>query len=143
MKQNIQNNWCDKKGFTLLELLVVIAIIAILVVAAVVTYSTARRRGVDAQRRSNVKATQDGFEQYFADNNSTYNNVSGDNVCSMSSANLAKYFPSGFPTGLTCSLIGGGTGYCICAELEDASDGNSGAGCNFSATTHYCLTNLQ
>lgn len=128
------------QGFSLLELLVVIAIIAILVAAAVVAYSSARKKGVDARQRSNVKAAQDGFEQYFADNGSY---ASTDNVCTMSPANLAKYFPSGFPTGLTCNPTGGGTGYCVCTVLENINDGNSGAGCTFSGTTHYCLNNLQ
>lgn len=121
-----------KQGFTLLELLVVIAIIAILVAVGVASYSTARRRGTDAQSRSNIKAIQDGFEQFYADNG-TY-----DGVCSAGTA----YFPSGLPAHGSCTSTA--STYCVCSEpLEDSTQGNSGAACATGATTHYCLTNLQ
>lgn len=140
MKIFKQNNKKSSSGFTLLELLVVIAIIAILVVIGVVAYSTAQRKAKDARRRANVKAMQDGFEQWYAD-------VGSYNTAAANCANMkvATYFPSGAPSGpeYTCAARDGG-GYCVCADL-DGTDGNSSdASCNFASSGgYYCLTNLQ
>ena len=133
MTRNNQKKRKNKYGFSLLELLVVIAIIAILVAVGVVAYSTARRKGADAQRRSNIKAVQDGFEQYFTDNGSSYAGA-----CDLGGDD---YFPAGLPDLDICNSSVGS--YCICVELEDASDHNSNHACDFSGNTYYCLTNLQ
>jgi len=126
-------------GFTLLELLVVIAIIAILVVIGVVAYSSAQRKARDASRRANVKAMQDGFEQYYADIGS-YSTGS-----SCAAMKTSTYFPSGAPSGAEYTCVARApAGYCVCADL-DGTDGNSStAGCSFASSGgYYCLTNLQ
>jgi len=127
-------------GFSLLELLVVIAIIAILVVIGVVAYSSAQRKARDARRRANVKAMQDGFEQYYADNGS-YNTAAAN--CANMKTNT--YFPSGAPAGTeySCALRAP-AGYCVCADLDGTDGNSSNASCSFASSGgYYCLTNLQ
>ncbi len=52
------------KGFTLVELLVVIAIIGILSSLMVANYIGIQSRGRDAQRKSDIRQIQSGFELY-------------------------------------------------------------------------------
>lgn len=133
------------KAFTLLELLVVIAIIGILISMGVVAFSTAQQKGRDSKRHGDVKAMQDAFEQYYAQNTSY-------ETCNTMAS--AEYLPSGLPTDPknTGSYVyqcnGTATSYCGCALLEGAGSGNAnaptGASCNFSAGgNYYCLGNLQ
>ncbi len=134
-----RQNKKKSSGFSLLELLVVIAIIAILVVIGVVAYSSAQRKARDARRRANVKAMQDGFEQYYADNGS-YSTASS---CEAMKANT--YFPSGAPAGAeyTCVARAPG-GYCVCADLDGTDGNSSNNSCGFASSGgYYCLTNLQ
>ena len=136
-------------GFSLLELLVVISIIGILIAISTVAFTTAQRTSRDSRRRSDIKAMQDAFEQYMADNGTyeacatmaAYDNGSG------------SIMPAGLPidprnsgdhvynTGCTTS------GYCVCALLESGS-GNAAApladACNYvSGGDYYCLSDLQ
>jgi len=60
-----------EKGFTLIELLVVIAIIGILAAIAIPQFAAYRRRGYDAQVKSDLKNASTAMEAYFTDN-STY-----------------------------------------------------------------------
>lgn len=134
----------NQKGFTLLELLVVISIIGILIAIGSAAFSTAQKKGRDARRRADIKALQDGFEQFYAENDGSYGNGCTD-------MNTTEYFPAGFPvdpktgdiynTGSGCSP----SGYVICATLETGG-GNSSDGTTMVPTVngaYYCLTNLQ
>ena len=62
MKQD-QNNFT--KGFTLIELLVVIAIIALLSTVVMSGLNSARSKGRDAKRLSDIKQLQAALELYF------------------------------------------------------------------------------
>lgn len=57
-----------RRGFTLIELLVVIAIIGILSAVVLASLNTARSKGNDAARISNIKALKTALEMYFIDN---------------------------------------------------------------------------
>lgn len=58
----------NKRGFTLIELLVVIAIIGVLASIVMASLSTARGKGRDARRISDVKSIQLALEEYYNDN---------------------------------------------------------------------------
>jgi prepilin-type N-terminal cleavage/methylation domain-containing protein len=70
------------RGFTLIELLVVIAIIGVLSSVVLASLNTARTKGQDAARISDVKSLETAMELYFADNGgyptSNGNPVNGD-----------------------------------------------------------------
>jgi type II secretion system protein G len=56
------------KGFTLIELLVVIAIIGILASIIMVSLGSARAKGRDAKRISDIRTIQLALEEYYNDN---------------------------------------------------------------------------
>lgn len=58
----------SKRGFTLIELLVVIAIIGILATIVTASLSSARAKGRDARRVSDIKNIQVALGLYYADN---------------------------------------------------------------------------
>jgi general secretion pathway protein G len=57
-----------QKGFTLIELLVVIAIIAILSTVVMAGLNSARAKGRDAKRLSDIKQVQAALELYYDTN---------------------------------------------------------------------------
>ena len=61
-----------KRGFTLIELLVVIAIIGILSSVVLASLNSARQKGRDARRISDLKQLQLALELYYDSNGSTY-----------------------------------------------------------------------
>ncbi len=63
-------------GFTLIELLVVIAIIGLLSSVVIASLNTARAKGRDAKRLSDVRQTKTALELYF-DQNGFYPTVGG------------------------------------------------------------------
>lgn len=58
-----------KKGFTLIELLVVISLIGILTTLVMANLSSARERGRDAQRKSDLRNIQTALRLYYNDHN--------------------------------------------------------------------------
>lgn len=138
-----------KNAFTLLEILVVISIIGILVVLGTAAYSTAQKKGRDARRKADIKALQNGFEQYYSKN--------GAYPLDVGAANDPAIFPAGVPkdpknTGTSFYDISlSADAFCVCALLE-SSVGNaselpapSTTSCVYSETggDYYCLSNLQ
>lgn len=63
-------------GFTLIELLVVIAIIGILAAIAIPQFAAYRRRGYDADVKSNLKNAATAEEAYFVDNDTYTSTIS-------------------------------------------------------------------
>lgn len=131
-----------------MELLIVIAVIGILISISTVGYTSAQKKTRDSRRRSDLKALQSGFEQYYAD---TSNNYPG--TCSLS----ATYMPNGMPTDpktgtaytstvdwYNCST----SSYCVCAALEGETNtttdctGDQGS-LPSGYTGFYCVKNVQ
>jgi prepilin-type N-terminal cleavage/methylation domain-containing protein len=146
-------DFMKRKGFTLLELLIVIAIIGVLISVGVVSYSQAQRKTRNSRRRSDIKALQNAWEQYYADNNGKYPYSSG---CPDASS-MTTYLPGGYPTDpkdgstymISCGVASSPT-YCFCATLEGESGNSDGTAnadgtCNFTTAVqdHYCASSLQ
>lgn len=141
-----------RAAFTLLELLVVIAIIGILISLGVASFSNAQRKARDSRRREDLKAVQNGLEQYYADHNGSYpGGASG--VLGMSNvvhAAGADYFPAGAPIDpkSTQSYMASSDadGFCACATLETPGVGNaSDTACTYATVDndYFCVSNLQ
>ena len=128
-----------KRAFSLIELLIVISIIGILIAVATVSYSTVQKRSRDSRRITDLKAVQQGLEQYYPDHNSSY-------PTSPCSSVGVSYLPSGMPTdpktGLAYSESCTVAGYCVCAGLE-VTAGNSTTDCGTTSGTWYCIHNTQ
>jgi len=137
MMQNINRL---RKGFTLLELLVVISIIGILLAVGTTAFTTAQKRGRDARRLEDVKAMQSAFEQYYAQEG-------GYAVCSTMAAMMTGgSIPVDPKSDYSYTCVGDAIAdtYCVCAQLEDISGGNSNNNsCGFNGVGYYCLENLQ
>jgi len=145
MQQKIKTK---ANAFTLLELLVVISIIGILIALGAAAYSTAQKKGRDARRSSDIKALQNGFEQFYAKN--------GAYPATFAAAVDVTIFPAGLPTDprdaaayVTASRTSA-TKYCVCALLENSTGnatGSTGSGdtvaCTYGTGNYYCLSNLQ
>jgi prepilin-type N-terminal cleavage/methylation domain-containing protein len=152
MKKNTQ------RAFTLLELLVVIAIIGILISLGVASFSNAQIKARDSRRREDMKAIQNGLEQYYADHDGTYPNNAGAVITSLTDVVNTyagtTYFPAGAPVDPKVSnpgyaIASGPDGFCVCASLETPTGGNAvnapgaSTSCSFGNGTWFCLTNLQ
>lgn len=140
----------SSKGFTLIEILVVIAIIGILMAAGAVAFTFARRSARDSRRLSDMRAIQQAFEQYYAQNDDTYATTYTD----MTTGFFAGGQPPRDPQAnsnytFTMTGISGNTasGYCVCADVEDNNKGNSTTNaCTFATTgtlDFFCVTNRQ
>ncbi|MBL8158106.1 type II secretion system protein [bacterium] len=62
----------NERGFTLIELLVVIAIIGILSSVVLASLNSARKKGRDARRISDIKQLQLALELFYDNNSSEY-----------------------------------------------------------------------
>ncbi|MFA5828219.1 MAG: prepilin-type N-terminal cleavage/methylation domain-containing protein [Candidatus Shapirobacteria bacterium] len=140
-------------GFTLFELLITISIIAIITAIATVSYSNAQKKGRDARRMQDMKNIQTAAEQYYLMNNSVYPPVG--TVAAFSSGLISGGFLQAWPVDpknvtpytVTGGFVVGVPDYCVCAQLENTTAGNSiNASCNFTGVgnkTHYCVKNQQ
>lgn len=158
MKKKIVVN---KLGFTLIELLVVISIIGILVAVSIFGLAGARESSRDARRKADLELIRSGLELYKSDCNKYFptnfttasSDAGGDplvgsgtpTVCSatnnyiqaipMDPISASRYY--------RYASIGSGTGYEICASLEQSNlstitcGGSSVCGttsCNYKVT---------
>jgi type II secretion system protein G len=83
-----------KRGFTLIELLVVIAIIGLLSSVVLASLNTARQKGRDARRLSDIKQLQTALELYYSDHTAYPIVGSQSAVSSLSSALVPTYISS-------------------------------------------------
>ncbi len=108
-----------------MELLIVIAVIGILISIATVAYTSAQKKTRDSRRKSDIKALQIGFEQYYADNSGSYPAACSD------LALTTTYMPNGMPidpkTGTAYTATAdwyscSSSAYCVCAALESETN---------------------
>lgn len=100
------------RGFTLIELLVVIAIIGILSSVVLASLTTARIKGMDAARMTDVKSLKTALELYYNDNNGypTSNGSRNGDVPLNDAILVAKLVPKYIPS-MPAILIADGDRY--------------------------------
>lgn len=126
-----------KKAFTLLEMLIVLGIIAVILSVLSVSFATTQKKSRDAKRKGDIKAVQNGLEQYYSTCGFVYptGTLATALACGASPAIIsvipldprtnAIYTYS--PTGTAPSIDGFG----ICTTLESETPSS------------YCLQNQQ
>jgi len=111
MRINIHKNFVSH-GFTLIELLVVIAIIGLLSSVVLASLNSARVKGRDAARMSNVKSLETAMELYYNDNNGypTSNGSSNGDVGLGDAMLVSKLVPAYIPS-MPANLVADGDRY--------------------------------
>ena len=122
-----------EEGFTLIELLVVVIIIGILAAIAIPVFLSQRKKGYDAQAKSDVRNAATAEEAYLTDTN-TYTTTK---------ANLTD---SGFKPTSSVQLwgaINAGLGYCLVSHNSNSSNyfawDSSGGGLQTPASPYTTL----
>ena len=120
------------RGFTLIELLVVIAIIGILSSVVLASLNSARQKGRDARRISDLKQLQLALELYYDASSSVYpTQTTAVAVSETSLGGLTPDYISTLPddpsSGADYYYISatGGTSYCLAANLEGTPPANA------------------
>ena len=111
----------EDEGFTLIELLVVIIIIGILAAIAIPVFLNQRKKGYDAQSKSDLRNIATQEETYFTDNNAyTTTLVNGADVAAAGTIYYRKSANAGTPTieyvnpaGDTATPLVATDGFCI------------------------------
>ena len=98
----------NEGGFTLIELLVVIIIIGILAAIAIPVFLNQRKKGYDAQAKSDLRNAATSMETYLTDNN-VYPDTTNLTANTKTSANVS---------GLTVVSGAGGTTTYVLADLS-------------------------
>ncbi|MBI4225906.1 prepilin-type N-terminal cleavage/methylation domain-containing protein [Candidatus Roizmanbacteria bacterium] len=114
------------QAFTLLEMLIVVSIIVILVGMGTVSYSTAQKKARDAKRKTDFKSLQNCMEQYYAENNGSYEvvTVAGGVIVAQCGSSNSLTISDPLNDGVTYVYTiasSTATDYEISATLEDSS----------------------
>ena len=136
-------------GFSLFEMLIVISIIGILTAIVSIAYSGAQKKTRDTRRVGDMKLIQTAAEQYYSQTSYTYPTSTTGPWVSDTGDTILAVTPSEPKTSWTAyEYTLADTGYCVCAKVEDTTNGNSSDNaCNFVATgptaTYFCVKNQQ
>ena len=102
-----------KRGFTLIELLVVIAIIGILASVVLASLNSARDKGTDAARKSNLNNIRAQAEIVY-DDDGDYDGVCGDSkVGEAVTASSATCNDTGTAWAASAPMVSTSTYYCV------------------------------
>lgn len=124
-----------QSGFTLIELLVVIAIIGILSSVVLASLNSARKKGRDARRISDVKQIQLALELYY-DANGAYPATIG---TASSSVLVTNGYIAAVPTDPTNNVVYRYAPYAVTGSLGICSGYHLGS--SLETTGHASLTN--
>ena len=119
-----------RRGFTLIELLVVIAIIGLLASVVLASLNTARKKGRDARRISDIKQLQLAVELYYDSHSNAYPDVS---------PGLSALTPAFISVVPTDPLTGTAYGYTGSAADGSASCSTSCSSYTLSATMEVAV----
>ncbi len=130
------SNGRQSKGFTLIELLVVIAIIGILSSVVLASLNSARKKGRDARRVSDIRQLQLALELYY-DKNNAYPQVTDLDSSTLVSDGFLAVIPHdpSDQRDYSYAYATNGTNYHLGASLEDSGNTakNSDADCTSAA----------
>jgi len=145
-----------RKGFTLIELLVVIAIIGLLSTLAVVSLNSARQKGRDAIRVSDVKQITTALEMYYQDAGSyptdadgatlgdaTHECIDSDGFAAATCDGATVYMdaiPADPGSNAYTYTSAAGADYTIDFDLESGAAGLDGTDCQATETGITCTT---
>ena len=114
-------------GFTLIELLVVIIIIGILAAIAIPVFLNQRKKGWDAQAKSDLRNAATAEETYLTDQ-STYANTVGPlqgvgfkQTSGVTFTSLVAYDSAGNPVTTPTTAAPAGGSYCIVAKSQSGN----------------------
>jgi len=140
-----------RKSFTLLEMLIVLGIIAVILSVLTVSFSTAQKKSRDAKRKGDLKALQNGMEQYYSTCSYVYPTGPGTSgaagalppgsavLCGASPA-VVPAVPSDPQTGVGYMYYPTGSpisGFSLCARLETENITTP------APTPNYCINSQQ
>ncbi len=123
-----------QRGFTLIELLVVIAIIGLLASIVLASLNSARIKGRDARRLSDLKEIQTALELYYSDHNKYIINTTAitDNagfqtaLAALSSGGYMSTIPNDPGSNhYTYLSTASGSFYCLGANMEGTAPASS------------------
>jgi len=125
-----------KKSFTLLEMLIVLGIIATILSVLAVSFSTTQKKSRDAKRKGDIKAIQNGLEQYYSSCDYNYPIDSSDTLGSSikcgSSPAVISVIPKDPKTGTDYTYNSDGTTFSLCSNSIESE-----------SITGYCVENQQ
>ena len=137
-----------ERGFTLTELLVVIAIIGILSSVVLASLNSARAKGRDAKRVSDIKQLQLALEFYFDQNGNAYPDTGSGGSLNDLAGTYIPVLPKEPSSGNDYAFTSDGTTYTLAVQLElennvldeDLDAGSvSGVSCNDDPELGYCV----
>jgi len=128
-----------KKSFTLLEMLIVLGIIATILSVLAVSFTTTQKKSRDAKRRGDIKALQNGLEQYYSVCHYVYPTSTSEEslddsiTCEAEDAVIIPVVPKDPKTGesYTYSSDDGAT-FSLCTDSIESD-----------AVTRFCVQNQQ
>lgn len=135
----------NEKGFTLIELLVVIAVIGLLSSIILASLNTARKKGRDARRLSDMKQLQTALELYYSDHTAYPESTAQTNTVTALTALVPSQIssladdPLGGAYHYVYKSTSGGTFYCLGTVIEGTAPASS---CN-TTTLGSSLTGVQ
>ena len=142
-----------KNGFTLFELLVSISIVGILSALAIVSFSSAQKKGRDSRRIQDMSLLQKAAEQYYMLAGSNYPTTGqwGASAAGVSWTANGQTVLEAFPKdpkgiGYTQPTTQTAAGYCFCAFIEGATGNSPDRSCSFTTAgtlSWYCVKNQQ